>query len=410
LNASHFNITLVTRVDFRTTHEVQVAIVTPGRGSGHARVRRLAAGAVLILLAQVPGAVQADTQQELERARAKVKRIEKELRSAQARLRVVRAAVESLIRQVQETAHQKFAIERHIKDTNRAVKKSGRRVGELRGRLNERARDVYIRGPLELVEVVLEADSLVDASDRVAFVDALSRSDANLATGIEAERQQLRHYVDELARVRKDQVALLKLLRAKSEDLEAKLGTLLAVQKEIAGKLAEAKEAVKTLEKKRQQELLASIVAGQGRPPPDLAEPGPFFACPVDQPRAYINDFGFPRVGHTHQGNDIFAPYGTPIRAPFDGNAVEGSNGLGGLSVHVYAGNGTGDYVYNAHLSQYAGVSGAVTTGQLIGYVGDSGNAEGTPPHDHFEYHPGGGPAVTPYFYLNEVCGPGGAG
>ena len=316
--------------------------------------------------------------------------------------------MESLVRQIQQAVNQKYAIEGHIKDTRRSVKKSGRRIGELQGRLNERARDVYIRGPLEIVEVVLEAESLVDVSDRVAFIDSLSRSDANLAVGIDAERQQLRRLVDELAQIRKDQVSLLKLLRTQGKQLEEKLAVVKAVQQEIAGKLAEAREAVKDLERRYQQELLASIVAGQGRPPPDLAEPGPFYACPVDQPRAYINDFGFPRVGHTHQGNDIFAPYGTPIRAPFDGNAVEGSNGLGGLSVHVYASNGTGDYVYNAHLSKYAGVSGSVKTGQLIGYVGDTGNAAGAPPHDHFEYHPGGGPAVTPYFYLNEVCGPGG--
>jgi peptidoglycan hydrolase CwlO-like protein len=384
--------------------------VTWDRGWGHAWLRRLAAAAVLALLAQVPGAVQADTKQELDRARAKVKRIEREMRSAQARLDAVRLAVESLTRQVAQAYAQKYAIEAHIKDTRRAVKKSGKRIRQLQGRLNDRARDAYIRGPLEIVEVVLDAESLVDLSDRVAFADVLSRSDSNLAVGVDVERQQLRRYVDELAQVRKDQVSLLKLLRAQGTQLEEKLAEMLAVQKEIAGKLGEAKEAVKDLEQKYQQELLATIVAGQGRPPPDLAEPGPFFACPVAPPRSYINDFGFPRVGHTHQGNDMFAPYGTPILAPFDGQAVEGSNGLGGLSVHVYASNGTGDYVYNAHLSRYAGVSGAVTTGQLIGYVGDSGNAAGTPPHDHFEYHPGGGPAVTPYFYLNEVCGVGGFG
>jgi len=384
--------------------------VTRDRGWGHAWLRRLAAAAVIALLAQVPGAVQADTKQELDRARAKVKRIEREMRSAQARLDAVRLAVESLTRQVAQAYAQKYAIEAHIKDTRRAVKKSGKRIRQLQGRLNDRARDAYIRGPLEIVEVVLDAESLVDLSDRVAFADVLSRSDSNLAVGVDVERQQLRRYVDELAQVRKDQVLLLKLLRAQGTQLEEKLAEMLAVQKEIAGKLGEAKEAVKDLEQKYQQELLATIVAGQGRPPPDLAEPGPFFACPVAPPRSYINDFGFPRVGHTHQGNDMFAPYGTPILAPFDGQAVEGSNGLGGLSVHVYASNGTGDYVYNAHLSRYAGVSGAVTTGQLIGYVGDSGNAAGTPPHDHFEYHPGGGPAVTPYFYLNEVCGVGGFG
>ena len=141
---------------------------------------------------------------------------------------------------------------------------------------------------------------------------------------------------------------------------------------------------------------------------PPLSADGPFFWCPVDAPRSYIDDFGFPRVGHTHQGNDIFAPSGTPIRAPFNGIAREGSGGLGGLYVYVDA-DANADYVYNAHLSRFAGVSGQhVTKGQVIGYVGQTGNAASTPPHNHFEYHPGGGSAVSPYLYLNEVCGVGG--
>jgi peptidoglycan hydrolase CwlO-like protein len=384
--------------------------VSPNRGSGYAWLRRFAAGLSLVLLAHAPSVVQADTKEELDRARAKVKAIEKELRVAQGRLEAVRLEIEALTRQIAQALAQKYAIQQHIKQTDRAVRDSGKRIGELQGRLNERARDAYIRGPIELVEVVLEAESLVDVSDRFAFIDALSRGDSNLAAGIDVERQQLRRFEDELVRVRKDQVVLLKSLRSQNEQLGTKFAAMSAVQKQIASKLAEAKEAVQDLEKRYQQELLASLGAGAGRPPPDLGQPGPFYACPVDQPRSYINDFGFPRVGHTHQGNDIFAPYGTPIRAPFDGQAVEGSNGLGGLSVHVYASDGTGDYVYNAHMSKYAGVSGSVETGQIIGYVGTSGNAQGTPPHDHFEYHPGGGAAVTPYFYLNEVCGVGGTG
>jgi murein DD-endopeptidase MepM/ murein hydrolase activator NlpD len=76
----------------------------------------------------------------------------------------------------------------------------------------------------------------------------------------------------------------------------------------------------------------------------------------------------------------------------------------------VYA-DANADYVYNAHLSEHVGVDGQqVQPGDIIGLVGNTGNAAGTPPHDHFEYHPGGGSAVSPYVYLNEVCGTGGQG
>jgi murein DD-endopeptidase MepM/ murein hydrolase activator NlpD len=130
---------------------------------------------------------------------------------------------------------------------------------------------------------------------------------------------------------------------------------------------------------------------------------GVLHVCPVDQPHSYTDDFGAPRWAggyHPHQGNDIFAPEGTPIRAPFDGLAVQTPNTLGGLAVTVY---GEAGYVYNAHLLEY-GILGRVTTGTIIGYVGNSGDAINSATHDHFEWHPGNGEAVDPFPYLNAVC------
>ena len=83
---------------------------------------------------------------------------------------------------------------------------------------------------------------------------------------------------------------------------------------------------------------------------------GIFRACPVQGLHSVANDFGYvvsKRPGvprHIHQGNDIAAPYGASIIAPFDGTAVASADPLGGWTVDVY---GIAGYVYNAHLSAY---------------------------------------------------------
>jgi murein DD-endopeptidase MepM/ murein hydrolase activator NlpD len=131
----------------------------------------------------------------------------------------------------------------------------------------------------------------------------------------------------------------------------------------------------------------------------------PLATCPV-RGRGYIaNDFGAPRYSggyHPHAGNDVFAPQGTPIVASFEGVAVKSPNKLGGNAVKVYGPLG---YAYNAHLASY-GKLGPVKATDVIGYVGDTGNALGGPPHDHFEWHPGNGPAVDPFPYLKAACAP----
>jgi len=132
---------------------------------------------------------------------------------------------------------------------------------------------------------------------------------------------------------------------------------------------------------------------------------GVFEVCPVDMPNAYTDNWGVPRYSggfHLHQGIDVFAPVGTAIRAPFAGNAVTAENTLGGLAVKVYGALG---YVYNAHLDSY-GQLGEVQAGDIIGYVGNTGNAIYSAPHDHFEWHPGGGEAVNPFQLLNAACRP----
>jgi LysM repeat protein len=123
--------------------------------------------------------------------------------------------------------------------------------------------------------------------------------------------------------------------------------------------------------------------------------------CPVLH-GTFMNDWGFPREGSSfHLGNDLFAPRNTPIRAPLSGIVSRDDNGLGGHAVALTTTNGT--RLYFAHLQRY-GASGSVKAGQVIGYVGNSGDAAGGPTHLHFEIHPGGGEAVNPYPTLRAVC------
>lgn len=153
--------------------------------------------------------------------------------------------------------------------------------------------------------------------------------------------------------------------------------------------------------------LLASLVPLQelGLPKADALRVG-LGRFPIAGPARYSHDWLFPRYGpgfRFHLGTDVFAAYGTPVRAPVDGVARSADGGLGGLSVKVVMPDGT--YFYLAHLSGLApgfmdGM--AVSTGDVVGFVGDSGNARGGAPHLHIGIYPHGGPPIDPKPILDQ--------
>jgi murein DD-endopeptidase MepM/ murein hydrolase activator NlpD len=126
-----------------------------------------------------------------------------------------------------------------------------------------------------------------------------------------------------------------------------------------------------------------------------------FGRFPVAGRAWWTDDWWMPRhTGPTwrvHEGLDIFAPYGTPVLAPVDGIAKITNGGLGGLAVTVRQPDGT--YWYMCHLSGVAAglaTGDEVTTGQVVGFVGTSGDAQGTSPHVHLQIHPRGGAPIPP--------------
>lgn len=117
----------------------------------------------------------------------------------------------------------------------------------------------------------------------------------------------------------------------------------------------------------------------------------------------FVNSWGFARSGgRRHKGVDMMAPHGTPILAPTDGLVRVKESRLGGRSFYLKKGDGT--QFYGAHLQSY-GATGWVKAGDVIGYVGSTGNARGGAAHLHFEVHPGGGGPVNPYPFVADWCG-----
>jgi murein DD-endopeptidase MepM/ murein hydrolase activator NlpD len=127
--------------------------------------------------------------------------------------------------------------------------------------------------------------------------------------------------------------------------------------------------------------------------------------CPIGTPNGFIDSWGFPRSGgRRHQGVDMFAAHGAPIYAVADGRIARVfSNRLGGLSINLV--DTAGNRYYYAHLSATNVTTGQqVRAGAHIAANGNTGNARSTPPHLHWQYHPGGGPPVNPYPLAAALC------
>ncbi len=168
--------------------------------------------------------------------------------------------------------------------------------------------------------------------------------------------------------------------------------------------------------------LLALFIGGLLAGPANAAVPQKLL-FPIVGKTTYQNDFGDPRGDHRHAGNDLMAARGAPVVAVEAGKVrIYRGSSSAGCMLYFYGDSGT-DYYY-IHLNDdltkrddnrarncRLGVAYAkglknnmhVRAGTLIGYVGNSGDARGISPHLHFELHPRGKRAVSPYKWLKKA-------
>jgi murein DD-endopeptidase MepM/ murein hydrolase activator NlpD len=314
---------------------------------------------------------------------------ESDLNAAKDRLADVRARLSAVTAEWQRT-------ETRLAETQAAVAQARARIADLqvkvshvRARLNRRVRAIYVAGGSGTLGALLGSTSFADFADRLQFASNIAQGDEDLATDVAVQTEQLRRERTRYAEQAAAQARAAAALESQKATISATLGEVQDLYDELYA----------TFKEEQEQAQLGLPYLGGGSF--TAGGSGAISICPVQGPVSFVDSFGWPRSGgRTHQGIDMISPYGTPIVATHDGNAVTTPNTLGGNAVIVYH-SGSSDWTYYAHLSSY-GASGQVSAGTVIGYVGATGDTSVN--HLHFEYHPGGGSAIDPYQLLVSVC------
>ena len=379
--------------------------------------------AVLLILAAAMVPAGAASKDDVQAAKARVDRLASEIGAANDRLDALEANAEKLAGEIFEAENGLAEAEAELAAINEDLSRASRRLDSLQTRLNDQAAAQYMNGAAGSMNLLLGSASFNEFSDRLEYVNAVSQQTADLATGVAKLRAELEWQQDEQIRLRDRQRVLVKELEDKQEQLFDQLADQEALIGEIKRKKADAEAEAQRLGRRYREQLQEQLAEQEHQHTPpatvgsgSVSGANPLLVCPVGQPRGYSDGFGAPRYGggyHPHGGVDIIAPQGTPIYATFPGTVRDASNGLGGISVIV---TGSQGWTYNAHLVSIARL-GSVNTGDVIGYVGATGDT--STPHNHFEWHPNVmpanwpessygysvvGSAINPYPLLTQVC------
>lgn len=310
-----------------------------------------------------------------------------------------------------------------LADADSAISNTTFAIEELTERSDAVVIDAFMNPPAENAFDVFAAESISDATLKHAVLDMradesadvlgeLAAARATLEEQRAAERELRQAYADAKAEA---DAALADLITVSSQQAEF----VLAVQQRLdTGSPDELSPEQAAQVETRRNEIQGAIDAAQQEAAAEeaarLAELERIrieeenrrlnkIMCPVAGPVEFTDTWGAARSGgRTHQGTDMLADTGTPTVAPVSGRVEHRTSSLGGLSWYLYGDNG--HKYYGTHLSGYERVgAGHVGAGEVIGYVGDSGNAAGIP-HLHFEFMPGGGASINPYPILDDSC------
>ncbi|MEO8687767.1 MAG: peptidoglycan DD-metalloendopeptidase family protein [Solirubrobacteraceae bacterium] len=293
------------------------------------------------------------------------------------------------------------------------------RLARLRARLAEariglagRLVELYKADKPDVVTVVLNSDGFADLLDRTEFMQRVSDQDARIIDRVRTARAEAKRTAEHLGVLEVRQTEVAAAIEARRDEVSRVRGQLVDRRDQFAAVRSDKATALATTRDDRRelQGQLAALErenarvtaalrssAGSGAPAPKAGPMRPGsggLIWPVNGP--ITSPFG-PRWGRLHAGLDIGAPEGTPIRAAASGRvALAGPQGAyGNYTCVQHGGSLSTCYAHQSRIGVDVGQ--AVSRGQVIGAVGNTGRSFGA--HLHFETRVNGTP-VNPSGYL----------
>ncbi len=363
--------------------------------------------AVIVLLLP-PVEVVAD-EAELDRIEAEIEQVEQA--QSEVRQRLERAGEE------QEQLRARTAeLDTQADELERALETLRHELEETEEQAEFRVREAFKHGPtLDPIAVFLGSEDPTAALNRVEIIEHVITGDQVRSEELVAAQQRVAALEDELddrlqqlADARERQRELADELRADQEELETLKEELSDEARAERARIEEERRERERREAAQQQaeEAAEAEQAGGGADSGSTAATSGGMACPLDQPRHFVDSWGAPRSGgRAHRGTDLMGPLGTPVRAIVDGVWDIQSPGPNAGLWAILRGS-DGNHYWYLHLDSHTVSNGArVSAGDQVGTNGSTGNAVAGAEHVHFELHPGGGSAINPYPTLRQVCG-----
>jgi murein DD-endopeptidase MepM/ murein hydrolase activator NlpD len=374
----------------------------------HVAVGLAAALACAIAVSPVGGAMAQDLQSQLDSKRAQLDEANRQEGVLSSEIAHYSERIGQVAGEVAILRNREAIVQAQLDEVKARLRREKHHLEILRARLGrslkvlrDRLVAIYRSDEPDALTVILNSDGFDDLLDRFEYLRRIEEQDASIVNRVRGLRDETRDTIERIEAARDEIAARKAELERTRIELEAREAELDAVRDRKQGALDEVQATQQRLEGDigdLEGEIQAQLQAAQSETTPLPAGPiqgesASGFIWPVSGP--VVSPFGM-RWGQLHAGIDIAVPAGTPIRAS-KGGSIALAAPYGGYGNYTCIDHGGGVSSCYAHQSSFAVTSGAVSQGQVIGYVGCTGHCFGD--HLHFEIRINGAP-TDPLGYL----------